>query len=75
MPDAGPIACLPQESFDGRGVAPEPRTQYLERTGAAFGVLRPIDLRRAALAYTLEELVAGDGPADIILAGHGDARN
>src|SRR6266702_2113220 len=40
----GAVSRFPQEAFDRRGVAPQARAQYLERTRPALGVLRPIHL-------------------------------
>src|SRR2546428_10892149 len=71
----GAVARFPQEAFDRRGVAPQARAQYLERTRPALGVLRPIHLGRASLADALEEAVAGDRPTGQVVAGHGNARN
>ena len=73
--DARAVARLTQKPLDRNGVAPEARAQYLERTGAALGVLGAVNFRRPALAHALEQAVAGDRPAHVSLAGHGDARN
>src|SRR5437879_3628848 len=73
--DPRAVACLSQEALDSRGVAREPRPQYLERTGTALGVLCAVHFGRASLADALEEAVAGDGPTGEVLAGHGNARN
>ena len=69
------VARFAQEPLHRDGVAPEARAQYFERTRAALGVLRAVDFRRPALAHALEQAVAGDRPAHVSLAGHGDARN
>src|SRR5205823_1291174 len=69
------IPRLAQEALDHRGVAREPRPQYLERTGPALGVLGAVHFGGASLADALEEAVAGDGSTGEVLAGHGNARN
>ena len=60
MHDAGPISGLAQEPLDHDGVAPEALAQYLERTGAAPGMVGAVYLRRPPFAYAFEEAVAGD---------------
>src|SRR6185295_15793535 len=69
------VPCLPKEALYRRGVAREPRPQYLERTRAALRVLGAVHFGRASLADALEEAVAGDGPTGEVLVGHGNARN
>src|SRR5207253_1853580 len=73
--DPRAVPCLPQEAFHRRGVAREPRPQYLERTRPALRVLGAVHFGRASLADALEEAVAGDGPTGEVLVGHGNARN
>jgi hypothetical protein len=70
MYNAGPIPRFPQESFDHDGVAPETLAQYLERTGAALGMLGAVNLRRPSFADALEETVAGDRPAGQVFESH-----
>src|SRR5438445_5410523 len=70
-----PVPGLPQEALHGRGVAREPRPQYLERTGPVLRMLGSVHFGRASLADALEEAVAGDGPTGEVLVGHGNARN
>ena len=72
MLDARAVPRFTQESLDDRGVAPEPLAQYLERTGAAFGMLSAVHFRRPSLAHALEEAVAGDRPTGEVFVGHGE---
>src|SRR5713101_6209202 len=73
--DPRAVPGLPQEALHRRGVAREPRPQYLERTGPVLLMLGAEDFGRASLADALEEAVAGDGPTGEVLVGHGNARN
>src|SRR5437016_4073687 len=73
--DPRAVPGLPQEALHRRGVAREPRPQYLERTRPALRVLGAVHFGRASLADALEEAVAGDGPTGEVLVGHGNARN
>src|SRR6185503_12346104 len=71
MNDAGSVTRFSQKALHRGGVAPEASAQYLERTGAAAGVLGAVHLRRPSLADALEEAVAGDGSTGQVLVGHG----
>jgi len=73
--DARSVTGFAQEPLHRRGVAPETRAQYLERSWAVFGVLGAIHFRRAPLTHALEEAIAGDRPTGEILTGHGIGRN
>src|SRR2546426_567525 len=71
----GAVPGLRKEALHRRGVAREPRPQYLERTGSVLRMLGAVHFGRASLADALEEAVAGDGPTGEVLVGHGNARN
>jgi hypothetical protein len=70
MHDAGSVSRFPQESFYDGGVAPEALAQYLERTGAALGMVGAVHLRRPSFTDALEETVAGNRPAGQVFESH-----
>ena len=70
MVDARTVARLAEETLDGDGVRPHAFSEDLDGTGAALGMLRPVDGGRATLTDALHQPVAGDGASGEILLWH-----
>lgn len=61
---------LAKKTRDGGTVLAKFVAQHLHGNEAVFGVLRPVDGRRAAFAYDVADRVAGQGRADEGVACH-----